>query len=291
MPITYSLNQTVLINKNSDINLRYIRNNITNIKISAVTPVQTLSIDQNITYLVKVSNSGNTPQKINLEALDSNWNSKFSLNNFNIVPNSVTLLNITLKVPQSASHGLNNVSFMASYSGNYTDFSIPVNVSAYYNTTIKFDAKNTTMYTNNLEIPVIIYNNGNTLEYYNISLLNKAELSDQGWNSTLYYNNVSVTRSLKINAQSSITLILKNVPSSATVAQNITFYVSASDSVKAYTASYSPVLPHMKTGSLTITNLNYTSIPAAFNYNLLLILIIIAAAAFISLIIFFRVRK
>jgi dolichyl-diphosphooligosaccharide--protein glycosyltransferase len=291
MPITYSLNQTVLINKNSDINLRYIRNNITNIKISAVTPVQTLSIDQNITYLVKVSNSGNTPQKINLEALDSNWNSKFSLNNFNIVPNSVTLLNITLKVPQSASHGLNNVSFMASYSGNYTDFSIPVNVSAYYNTTIKFDAKNTTMYTNNLEIPVIIYNNGNTLEYYNISLLNKAELSDQGWNSTLYYNNVSVTRSLKINAQSSITLILKNVPSSATVTQNITFYVSASDSVKAYTASYSPVLPHMKTGSLTITNLNYTSIPAAFNYNLLLILIIIAAAAFISLIIFFRVRK
>lgn len=291
MPITYSLNETVFINKNNAINLQYIRINITNIRLSAITPVRTVSPNQNITYLIKVSNSGNAPENIQLEALDSNWNSTFSLNNFNIAPNSVAFLNITIKVPQSSSYGINNVSFEAVYSGNYTNFAIQVNVTAYYNTTIKFGTTNTTMYTNNLEIPVVIYNNGNTLESYNISVLNKFQLSGLGWNSTLYYNNVSLNGSISINPQSSITLLLKNVPNSATVTKNITLYVTASDSVKAYTASYSPALPIIKTGSLTISNLNYKGIPSAFDYNLLLILIIIVAAAFISIILFIRVRK
>ncbi len=291
MPVTYSLNESFYINKSETINLQYIRNNITKIAENTITPLQAASPNTNVTYQIQISNSGNTLETIQLESLNSNWGSTFSMNNFNITPNSSELLNITLKVPQSASYGINSVSFRAVYSGNYTNFAINVNVSAYYNTTIKFDAQNTAMYSNNLEIPVIIYNNGNTLQSYNISVLNKLQLKGLGWNSTLYYNNVSVNGSISIKSQSYITLILKNVPNSAIVTRNITIYVTAADSVKAYTASYSPPLPAMKTGSISITNLNYKGIPPAFDTTSLLIAIIVVAAVFISIILFIRVRK
>ncbi|MEM3811429.1 MAG: hypothetical protein QXX98_00455 [Thermoplasmata archaeon] len=291
MSVSYSLNETFYINKNESINLQYMRNNITNIAENTITPLQTVSPNTNVTYQIQISNSGNTMETIQLETLNSNWKSTFSMNNFNITPNSSELLNITIKVPQSATYGINSVSFRAVYSGNYTNFAINVNVTAYYNTTIKFDAKNTTMYSNTLEIPVIIYNNGNTLQSYNISILNKLQLRGLGWNSTLYYNNITLNGSISIKSQSYITLILKNVPNSTLVTKNITIYVTAADSAKAYTASYSPPLPTMKTGSISITNLNYKGIPSAFDTTLLLIAIIVVAAVFISIIIFIRVRK
>jgi len=291
MSVSYSLNETFYINKNEAINLQYTRKNITNIVENTITPLQVASPNKNITYQIQISNLGNAMENIQLETLTSNWITTFSENNFNITPNSSELLNITIKVPQSASYGINSISFRAVYSGNYTNFAINVNVTAYYNTTIKFDAKTTTMYSNNLEIPVIIYNNGNTLESYNISVLNKLQLRSLGWNSTLYYNNVSLNGSISIKSQSYITLILKNVPNSTLVTKNITIYITAADSAKAYTASYSPPLPVMKTGSISITNLNYKGIPSAFDTTALLIAIIVVSAVFIAVIIFIRVRR
>ncbi|MEM4058420.1 MAG: hypothetical protein QXZ12_06835, partial [Thermoplasmata archaeon] len=132
MSVSYSLNETFYINKNESINLQYMRNNITNIAENTITPLQTVSPNTNVTYQIQISNSGNTMETIQLETLNSNWKSTFSMNNFNITPNSSELLNITIKVPQSATYGINSVSFRAVYSGNYTNFAINVNVTAYY---------------------------------------------------------------------------------------------------------------------------------------------------------------
>jgi dolichyl-diphosphooligosaccharide--protein glycosyltransferase len=247
--VKYNLNYTINVNESRDYTIYFSRLNLDDIKISTLTPVLNGSVGSKLHYTISITNTGNRPENITLEALGA-WNITFKNKNIYVIPGQTVLDTITLVVSDKANYGMNTITIRGVYQGSlYRETTIYVNVSEYHNTTFSWGV----MYAsgNSLYINLTILNNGNVVENYTLSVINSLELKSIGWSS-------SVPNYERIDPWSSKTITIVLTANKERPAPVFQIIVSATSSNNEYLAEKSIGIGNINAVSTVISTTNVT---------------------------------
>lgn len=290
LSVNYRLNTTVDLTSSASINAVFKRINIDKISIKTITPTINASVGQNITYNISVSNAGNRPENVSLEAIGV-WNVTFSNRFVSVLPGQAKNVLVYVIVSDKASLGMNTITIRGIYQTDMiAETHITVNVAVYHNVSFQWGDQ----YINGKSIYVnlTLVNHGNVVENFNMSLLNALGLRSIGWNYTIIYNGHNQT-SINVYQWSSntITIVLTPIRSDAAMTFPVTFS-GISHNIQ-YTTTKVIKLPQVNEVKTNISagNVSYT-IPSTSD---LLIEIVIASTVAVFAILLYvaltRVRK
>ncbi len=284
IPVNYILNKTITVNRSAYFTISLARNNIDKISMSTLTGTLNGTVGESLNYLISIKNEGNRPENVTLESLGA-WNITFSKKYVNIMPGETFLVSVNVIVSNRSNYGLNTITIRGVYNvSSYEQTTLTVNVSAYHNTILKWG--NMYVSGNSLLIDVTIYNNGNTVEKYNVSLLNSQELLSIGWSS-------HVNGYISVDPWSSGTLTINLTPIKSTPAPVFQVIISAVSSGIQYTSERSVNIQPISTVSTSIITTNVTyAIPSYDTFFLEYTIVTIAIiAAFLGYILWRRLKR
>ena len=144
------MNSTFNISSNNFINAVFKRINVDKINMKTITPTISAYVGQNLTYNISVSNVGNRPETVSLEATGT-WNVTFSDKSLTLMPGGNKYVLVHVIVSDRASLGMNTISIRGIYqNSSIVETNIYVNAYAYHN--ISFQWGNTYINGNNIMI-------------------------------------------------------------------------------------------------------------------------------------------
>ncbi|MDP8011637.1 MAG: carboxypeptidase regulatory-like domain-containing protein [Thermoplasmata archaeon] len=192
MSVNYVMNRTFYISSNTYINAIFYRINVDKIEMKTITPTITAQVGENLTYNISVSNVGNRPENVSVEAVGV-WNVSFSERYLKLMPGETKYITAYVIVSDKASLGLNSISIRGIYrTSMIAETHIDVNVTTYHN--VSFQWGNPYIIGKNLFVNLTIINHGNVVENFTNLYLNYLQLKSLGWNYTILYHNKNATQ-------------------------------------------------------------------------------------------------
>ena len=290
MNVRYELNRTFNLTTNSYVNALFNRINIDKIDMKTITPTITASVGQNLTYNISVSNEGNRPENVSLEAIGI-WNVSFSQKSLSLLPGQAKSILAYVEVSDKASLGINSISIRGIYQTDMiAETHIFVNVTVFHN--VSFQWGNPYIYDKSIYVNLTIINHGNVVENFNMSLLNSIALKSLGWNYTIMYNGHNQTN-INVYQWSSRTITIVLSPTRPNNAQVFPVTFSGVSQNIQYTTTKLIKLPQVNAikTNISVGNISYV-IPSTSNLMLeLIIASIIAVFAILLYVALTRVRK
>ncbi|AGB04633.1 putative membrane protein, required for N-linked glycosylation [Aciduliprofundum sp. MAR08-339] len=178
--VKYSINEKISISHDTYMDLALKRNSVHMVTVHVMGFDKYAVPYKSIWVLVKLKNTGNTPEKVKFETF-SGWK-VINPQTYRLNPGDTKIVSVSLKVPL-AKAGDNEVHLRAKYT-QFTDAYFHVNIAKYYNTTAKYTL--VSWNDNALIYKIDITNNGNTWVNYTFNVLNIEELHLRGWNVEIY---------------------------------------------------------------------------------------------------------
>jgi len=273
MNVEYYTNYTINLTGSTNINIQMSRNTIHDIKMVDLSPTLTGNVGENLTYVISVKNSGNIPENVTFESTGP-WNVSFSQKNMEIYPGESRILKVNVTVSDKMNLGDNTIEIRGIYNQSQISFTnIVLNVTVYHNTTIE---NPTTMVISgdSVILNFTILNHGNSVEKYNVTILNNVELRSLGWNYTIENNNITV------GPWGQNTLTIKLTPISSTHALKVNVIVAAFSANREYTTEYTMNMVYIQPLQGIISNGNVTYVIP--NISLFLTEVIIVTVVIIT---------
>ena len=216
--VTYSASHSIFLNKTQYVNLYLSKINVYDYSLKQITPEKNVTVNQTVTYRVKLTNLGNTNSTVELYSGNSTWSMNFSINNFTLAPGMNKTFDINVTVPSRAPAGVNFVPVNVNYtSGNMTAGYLKFNVSKHYGFELIAGSKivDTIANGNVTLMPVTVSNTGNTPINVTLNITNNNTLfSIDEWHAYILYNGKYVNN-ITVPYNSNVTFYVKLVPVTA----------------------------------------------------------------------------
>ncbi len=180
--VIYFLSRSFVLENDLWIDVKLQRRSIHNLQVRTVSYDKEVNPNTTMTIIVNVLNKGNSVEGVRFEGLNG-WN-VINSDKITIYPGENKLVTLSVKVPQKAKYGKDQVHLRALYSGETADVYVTVNVSAVHSTAIKAILNG--WVNNSLVYRVTIKNNGNRWMNYTINVLNAMSLKAKGWKVKIF---------------------------------------------------------------------------------------------------------
>lgn len=293
--VTYSASQSLFLNKTQYVNLYLTKINVYDYQLKQINNVKNVTVDENVTYRVRLTNLGNTNSTLYLYSGNSTWAMRFSDNNFTLALGMNKTIDINVTVPENAPAGTNYVPVNVNYtSGNMTAGYLEFNVSKHYGFRLLIGSTlvNTIANGNVTLMPVTISNTGNTPINVTLNITNNNTLfSIDEWHAYIIYNGKYV-RNITVPYNSNVTFYVKLVPVTSHPDPDITVNVESYYNNIYQNESLKPVFQNVTvsvTGRGNNVIVNYDKDPyTTIYYGVMIILIALIVGLAVST---YRSRK
>lgn len=188
LTVTYSAAQIVQLNTDITLPLTLNKNVVHSFQAKLISPIVSISKGENVSYKFNLTNTGNSNETVFLPASVGTWSISFNQGTISLMPGQSVNVTMNATLTDNIASGSERIPFKVDYVGGSVDLSLPVNVNVQYNYTVGQDGF--PIYQgNNILIPVLLNNTGNSAITINLSL-NQTVLKQNGWyGSTVYDGN------------------------------------------------------------------------------------------------------
>ncbi|MEM0134247.1 MAG: hypothetical protein QXU18_03350 [Thermoplasmatales archaeon] len=208
----YTINKNVTVSGISSATLKFKIVPIEKVSFFAESGSPILADNQSITFPLLITSKSNMP--LNFTIANS---SSFQVNGTSIrlLPYTSGETNVTIKVPALEPAGTSQVSVRVYYGDTYQDLSVNVTVLPVEDITATISNNTGKIVGNVLNIPITIFNKGNTLANVKATIMNAGQLSADGINVTFnnsasyvanIYSHTNNTTYISINSTSGKTI-------------------------------------------------------------------------------------